>query len=451
MARSSPSPLSSPRQALACSTGTQRGVRKRLAVFALPLTLTALLLTGTAPAAALSSTGDDPTAVPAEPTSAQQLDMDELIAQLRQEVGEGNEAMILAGASLRLAEGALPAARATAAEAADLLAAAMRRQEETALLRARTQSRLMLAEQEAADVAADVTAQQDQIARLARSAYQSGGSLQGYSALLDAQSPADLAHRLVGLQAVADSQELALDDLEDLSSSYAERTQDLTVVRDALVVADKRARRELETVAALEVRARAASESVFRLVQARRAALEAVRRAAAEDAAAAARREAAAGQLGGTLAEEASRLGVTDDGPVRARPGTLRRPVAGEVTSPYGMRTHPITGVHKMHTGTDFGAPCGTPILAALGGQVIDAGWHDAYGWRTVVSHGKVGKVLLTTTYNHQTDLGVAVGDELAAGDVLGTVGSTGYSTGCHLHFELYVNGTLVDPLPWLS
>lgn len=376
--------------------------------------------------------------------------MDELIEQLRKEVGEGSEAMLQAGASLRLAEGALPTARATAAEAADLLAAAMRRQQETGLLRARTQSRLMIAEQQAADVAAEVAAQQVQIARLARSAYQSGGSLQGYSALLDAQSPADFAYRLAGLQAVADSQELALDDLEVISSSYAERTQDLTAVRDALVVADKRARREFEAVAALEVRARAASESVFRLIQARRAALEAVRRAAAQDAEAAARREAVAGQLGSTLAEEASRLGVADDGPVPARPGTLQRPVGGGVTSPYGMRTHPITGEYKLHTGTDFSAGCGTAITAPLGGRVIEAGWNDAYGWRTVVSHGKVGGVLLTTTYNHQADLGVAVGDELAAGDVLGSAGSTGYSTGCHLHFELYVNGTLVDPLSWL-
>ena len=77
------------------------------------------------------------------------------------------------------------------------------------------------------------------------------------------------------------------------------------------------------------------------------------------------------------------------------------------------------------------------------------AGWNSAYGWRTVVSHGVVDGVLLTTTYNHQ-ELGVAVGDRVAAGQVIGTVGSTGYSTGCHLHFELYVNSSLVDPERWL-
>ena len=81
----------------------------------------------------------------------------------------------------------------------------------------------------------------------------------------------------------------------------------------------------------------------------------------------------------------------------------------------------------------------------------MQAGWHSAYGWRTVVSHGAVRGVLLTTTYNHQTRLGASVGDKVAAGQQIGTVGSTGYSTGCHLHLELYVNAAMVDPAPWLT
>jgi murein DD-endopeptidase MepM/ murein hydrolase activator NlpD len=81
---------------------------------------------------------------------------------------------------------------------------------------------------------------------------------------------------------------------------------------------------------------------------------------------------------------------------------------------------------------------------------VTDAGWHSAYGWRTVISHGAVDGVLLTTTYNHQQGLGVEIGQQVITGEVIGSVGSTGYSTGCHLHFELYVNASLVDPVPWL-
>ena len=101
------------------------------------------------------------------------------------------------------------------------------------------------------------------------------------------------------------------------------------------------------------------------------------------------------------------------------------------------MRVHPVTGVYKLHTGTDLGVPCGTDVHASLAGTVIEAGWNDAYGWRTVITHGAVDGVLLTTTYNHQTHLDVTVGDKVAAGQVIGISGTTGFSTGCHLHFEL--------------
>jgi murein DD-endopeptidase MepM/ murein hydrolase activator NlpD len=130
--------------------------------------------------------------------------------------------------------------------------------------------------------------------------------------------------------------------------------------------------------------------------------------------------------------------------------GTLGWPARGPITSPFGMRVHPITGVYKLHTGTDFGIPCGTPVHAALPGTVIDAGWDTAYGWRTVITHGVVDGAVLTTTYNHQSQLGVAVGDQIAEGQVIGLSGTTGFSTGCHLHFELYVNSTVVDSEPWL-
>ena len=100
--------------------------------------------------------------------------------------------------------------------------------------------------------------------------------------------------------------------------------------------------------------------------------------------------------------------------------------------------------------GTDFGIACGTPVHAALPGTVIAAGWDTAYGWRTVITHGVVNGVVLTTTYNHQSHLGVAVGDQVAEGQVIGLSGTTGFSTGCHLHFELYVNSTVVDSEPWL-
>ncbi len=185
-----------------------------------------------------------------------------------------------------------------------------------------------------------------------------------------------------------------------------------------------------------------------------KAALAAAAAAQAKDDIAHAQRTGESSQLQAQLAAQASAdlgAGAARDGAtVPARAGTLGWPVHGGITSPFGMRVHPMTGVYKLHTGADIGAACGTPIHSALDGVVMQAGWNSAYGWRTVISHGAVDGVLLTTTYNHQTELGVAVGDRVTAGQAIGTVGSTGYSTGCHLHLELYVNAALVDPVPWL-
>lgn len=118
-------------------------------------------------------------------------------------------------------------------------------------------------------------------------------------------------------------------------------------------------------------------------------------------------------------------------------------PVAGRRTSPFGMRKHPITGVWKLHDGTDLAAPCGTPIVAPAGGTVTRAYFNAAYGWRVFIDHGGG----LVTAYNHLPGLEVRVGDALSAGQRLGSVGSTGLSTGCHLHWMAWRGGSLVDPL----
>ena len=131
----------------------------------------------------------------------------------------------------------------------------------------------------------------------------------------------------------------------------------------------------------------------------------------------------------------------------------LKAAVAGGNISAYGYLKHAEGGTWRRAfylTGTDLGIPGGTPGLGGRPGVVLQAGWNSAYGWRTGVSRGDVDGVLLTTTYNHQTHIDVAVGAQVAAGQVIGTSGTTGFSTGCHLHFELYVNSALVDPEPWL-
>jgi murein DD-endopeptidase MepM/ murein hydrolase activator NlpD len=387
-------------------------------------------------------------------SGASEAELDKILDEVREELAESSEAMVRAAADLRLAESALPGAQETAAHARVLLVAARKRQEIAAHQRGAAQVRLMLSSQDAEESAALVESQRARIGRLARAAYQGGGSMGDLSMLLEARSPADFAERLVSLQTVVSSQRSLLDDLVTVQETYGDQTQDLEAVRDQLAAADTRAQRELRVVTELEARARAAEQRVGQLVAQREAALAAARAAQADDDAAHAHQEQVSGELSGELAAQARAelggAGARDGSAVPARPGTLSWPVQGRVSSPFGMRVHPITGVYKLHTGTDLSAPCGTPIRAARPGVVIAAGWNSAYGWRTVVSHGVVGGVLLTTTYNHQTRLGATVGAQVADGQVIGVVGSTGYSTGCHLHFELYVNATLVDPEPWL-
>ena len=129
----------------------------------------------------------------------------------------------------------------------------------------------------------------------------------------------------------------------------------------------------------------------------------------------------------------------------------LVRPATGPVTSSYGMRRHPITGVWKLHDGTDLGEKCGSPIRAAAPGTVVSITSTSAYGNRLIIDHGAGASGRLQTSYNHAQGFAVAVGDRVAAGQVIGRVGSTGLATGCHLHFQVWIDGRLVDPMTVLA
>ncbi len=124
----------------------------------------------------------------------------------------------------------------------------------------------------------------------------------------------------------------------------------------------------------------------------------------------------------------------------------LRNPVPnGRFSSGFGMRRHPVLGFSRMHTGTDWAAPRGTPIIAAGNGVVEKSGWASGYGKQTLIRHAN-GYV---SSYNHQSAIakGITPGARVTQGQVIGYVGSTGLSTGAHLHYELIVNGTKVDAM----
>jgi murein DD-endopeptidase MepM/ murein hydrolase activator NlpD len=126
-----------------------------------------------------------------------------------------------------------------------------------------------------------------------------------------------------------------------------------------------------------------------------------------------------------------------------ARKGLIRTPVEGaRQSSGFGMRFHPVLGYSRMHQGVDFAAPTGTPILASAAGTVVMAGWGGGYGNVVILDHGKG----MRTRYAHMSKVGVRNGQRVAQGQLIGRVGSTGLSTGPHLHYEVWQNGRPVNP-----
>ncbi|MGL5615805.1 MAG: murein hydrolase activator EnvC family protein [Sarcina sp.] len=122
------------------------------------------------------------------------------------------------------------------------------------------------------------------------------------------------------------------------------------------------------------------------------------------------------------------------------------KPAGGAITSPFGPRRHPVTGQNSTHTGVDYGAANGSNIIASKSGKVTTAGYHTAYGNMIIIDHGS-GQ---STLYAHSSQLKVSVGQSVSQGQVIALVGSTGYSTGPHLHFEVRINGVPQNPVNYV-
>ncbi len=126
--------------------------------------------------------------------------------------------------------------------------------------------------------------------------------------------------------------------------------------------------------------------------------------------------------------------------------GKLVWPAAGPFISGFGYRTHPILGTKRFHAGIDIGAPYGTAVKAAAGGEVIQAGYFGGYGYSIMIYHGGG----YATWYAHLSSINVSLGQMVERGSVIGRVGSTGWSTGPHLHFEIRINGVPQNPMGYL-
>ena len=273
------------------------------------------------------------------------------------------------------------------------------------------------------------------------------------SAVLDGDSPRQVSNQMAAVGDVLNQGAASLDRLKATRVLLTVQEQRVEMAKRLVAGRRTAAAKNLARTEAARERAAHARDHVARLVRSRATAKRAARAAVREERERLAALRQERRQIRQMLAERARRArlrAAAANSYVGTSTGYLDVPVDAAITSSYGMRMHPILHILEMHDGTDFGAACGTPVRAAADGLVLSAYFNPGYGNRLIVGDGFVDGVSLATSYNHLRRMTVFPGDRVERGDVIGYVGSTGFSTGCHLHFMVYENGRTVDPVTWL-
>lgn len=349
-------------------------------------------------------------------------------------------------ARLRTAEAQLAGVR-------DQLGAARERDRQLQAALAASERRLADAEAElvAGRVAVDV--ERGRLTDTVTDIYEQGDPrLLALSSFFEAKSPADLTRRQEAEQTIVDTQAQAYDDL--LAAEAQLKVTEARVQQATNELADRRREAATNVVRLRSLRDQAVSsrQQVRVLVSRSRDARREAWRARAHDRAALARLRQREAQIKQQIIAAARRAAAKHpNGGYRGDSGGfLSYPMEGTVTSPFGYRIHPIYGYWGLHNGVDFGAGCGSPLRAAADGTVMARYYDSVYGNRLFVNVGQVNGKNLTVVYNHASGYVVDQGARVARGQVLGSVGDTGWSTGCHAHFTVLVNGTPVDPMSYL-
>ena len=366
----------------------------------------------------------------------------------------------------------VPAAQAAAAAAESARISASGRAEQAQSELAVARANEAKAEGQLATTKRQLSSSERQVADVAAQMYMQQGAGE-LSVAMDAESPSDFADKLAMAGTVLEIQQTQLADLAESRATQAAQEAHLSALRVVKVSAEADARQALAEATAARDAAAEAQAQIESL------AAQQLREAAALQTQVVAERTRLSGltaesaKLRAILAERARQARLKAERERKERERIARElakkrkkpyvpppPITGgggggggflsaaelnqPITSEFGMRFHPILHYWRMHTGLDFGGPCGTPIYAAGPGSVLMAGWAGGYGNRVVIDHGMVGGVNLATTYNHMTRI-VKWGGRVQRGQLIGYEGTTGMSTGCHLHFETLENGDFVE------
>jgi murein DD-endopeptidase MepM/ murein hydrolase activator NlpD len=362
----------------------------------------------------------------------------------------------------RAATAQLPAAQDAVAVARGVVAARQVQANEAARTAAGAQAGVTDADQRYAMAVGRVEAARGEVGTFVSAAYRGSGLL-AVSSLLESRTPGDVADRVSYLEQISQSQQQALGGFvaarmrareADNAAIAANRQADATAnaassaLRAAVRARDQAAQDEAQVTALITAQTRAIATANGQ----RAATLAQYKAVQAESDRIAARLRSLAAQEGARDTHPAT---PSTAGPVLAAGeqggGFFLTPVHGWKSSDFGMRYDPYYRVWQLHAGVDLAAPGGTPIRAAAAGRVVQTGWDGGYGNYTCLSHGVYRGRGLSTCYGHQSAVLVANGQRVQRGQVIGRVGSTGAATGTHLHFEVRVNGTPVQPLSWLN
>ena len=275
--------------------------------------------------------------------------------------------------------------------------------------------------------------------------------------LLNASNFSDLLSRLEIVSAIMDDNKKIVAEYTAAKEDIQQKRDDLQQTQDEQVQYQENLKYKAEELKSSEEQQKALQKSLESYQKEQKAEYERITsemdtvsnqiaEQSRKEAAAAAAAAAAAKKKGGS--SSSSTTTTTSSGATRYS-GTFTWPLPGYTvaSSRYGWRVHPIYGTRNFHKGEDSPAPTGAAIVAAASGTVTTAGWVSGYGNYTVINHG--GGVM--TAYGHQSAIYVSVGQTVSAGQTIGAVGSTGNSTGPHLHFEVYVNGATQSPMSYFS